>query len=158
MPRPRLDCRRLLATNAALGVTMSQALFWSHHATFANDPTSASAAREFVRVALAGHHLTHLGDDVQLVASELATNAMLHARTPFRVTLQGIEDSVLLTVRDGSAALPRETSAQVWCTSGRGLAIVAQISDEWGTAGESGNAKSVWAWFKNSSHVTAAAH
>jgi anti-sigma regulatory factor (Ser/Thr protein kinase) len=130
---------------------MSEALTWSHRVTLPIDPRSASGARKFVRAALAGHQLGNLVDDIQLVASELATNAMLHAQTPFSVTLQGIKGSVLLTVRDGSPVLPHEVSAQAFSTSGRGLTIVDHISQEWGSASEPDAAKSVWASFAGSS-------
>jgi two-component sensor histidine kinase len=107
-----------------------------------------------VRTTLAGHQLCELVEDIQLVASELATNALLHARTPFSVTLQGSNGSVLLTVRDGSPVLPQQGSAQATSTSGRGLTIVGQMSQEWGTASESEGAKSVWASFGNASDRT----
>ena len=76
---------------------------WTVESAFGANPTSIAMAREFVREALQRHGLRHLVDDVRLVVSELSTNAMLHARTPFTVTLTGTrEGAVLLTVRDGS--------------------------------------------------------
>ena len=124
---------------------------WTVESAFGANPTSIATAREFVREALQRHGLRHLVDDVRLVVSELSTNAMLHARTPFTVTLTGTrEGAVLLTVRDGAPHGPARTSAQVLDTSGRGLSIVDLVSSDWGVspAVDATHAKSVWASFQ----------
>ena len=64
-------------------------------------PDPASRARAFVRLHLGEHLLSYLTDDVDLVVSELATNAMVHARTTFRVSLQAFEATLLLEVEGG---------------------------------------------------------
>ena len=73
------------------------------------------------------HGLPYLVDDVRLVVSELAANAMVHAQTPFTVTLVEGDRSVLLTVRDGSPESPVQIAAKVMDTRG-GISIVSQIS------------------------------
>lgn len=53
--------------------------------------------RGFVREHLTSHDLPLLTDDATLVASELVTNAILHAGTPFPVTITASPDTVVLT-------------------------------------------------------------
>jgi hypothetical protein len=120
---------------------------WSHQATFEGSPICASRARDFVTRRLVEHRLLYLVDPVRLVASELATNALVHAQTAFTVTLEASEQTVLLTVRDDSRALPSRRAAQAMDPSGRGLAIVAIVSRHWGTNVDGAGSKAVWASF-----------
>ncbi len=126
---------------------------WSHRTTLERDLGSSARARDFVRARLVEHSLDGLVDDVRLVASELATNALVHAQTPFSVTIAGDDRSVLLTVRDGSTVVPARRTAQVLATSGRGLAIVEQLSQRWGAETDAAGTKSVWAWFDGTPHA-----
>ena len=99
------------------------------------EPTSASvgAARRYAVAVLQASPVEHLQDDVRTVVSELATNAVLHARTSFTVTV-GVDDAgVRVAVTDAAPGRPRlprhgDTSA----TTGRGLRIIAQLSADWG--------------------------
>jgi len=129
---------------------MDQNSLWSHETVLAAEPGSAAKARAFVLQHLAEHRLLYLVDDVRMVASELATNAVLHARTAFTVTLEGRVRSVLLTVRDGSPTSPEPSGAASpgLATTGRGLFIVKVISESWGVTGWRGDTKSVWASFQ----------
>ena len=121
--------------------------FWSHQATFEASPVSASRARAFVSHHLVDHRLLYLVDPVRLVASELATNALVHAQTAFNVSLQALEKTVLLTVRDDSLALPTRRVAQSMDLSGRGLEIVDIIAHDWGVNEDWSGSKAVWASF-----------
>lgn len=127
---------------------MRHSVPWSHQTELAAERVSASAARGFVRLHLGEHDLPHLLDDVRLVVSELAANALQHARTPFVVTLEGDGGSVLLTVQDGSSVVPVRATATDTEASGRGLWIVDELCHDWGVVlhGD-GEAKSVWALF-----------
>jgi anti-sigma regulatory factor (Ser/Thr protein kinase) len=120
---------------------------WSHQASFEASPVSASRARAFVSHHLIDHRLLYLVDPVRLVASELATNALVHAQTVFNVTLAAWEKTVLLTVRDGSLALPSPRVARAMDLSGRGLEIVGIVAQEWGVEEDRGGSKSIWASF-----------
>jgi anti-sigma regulatory factor (Ser/Thr protein kinase) len=120
---------------------------WSHQATFEGSPICASRARDFVTHRLVEHRLLYLVDPVRLVASELATNALVHAQTAFTVTLEASEQTVLLTVRDNSPALPSRRATRAMDPSGRGLTIVAIISRDWGTDEDRAGSKAVWASF-----------
>jgi two-component sensor histidine kinase len=123
------------------------ALNWSHTTSLEATPTSASAARRFVSQHLVDHQLQHLADPVRLVASELATNALVHARTAFRVTLSADDRAVVLSVRDDSDSLPARRTAQVLDPSGRGLDIVEMVSTDWGVNTHEVGFKAVWASF-----------
>ncbi len=81
------------------------------------------------------------------MASELATNALVHAQTAFTVTLAGLDETVLLTVRDHSLARPTRHASQALDQAGRGLEIVNIASLEWGTNEDGAGSKSVWASF-----------
>jgi anti-sigma regulatory factor (Ser/Thr protein kinase) len=129
---------------------MEQATLWSHQTVLEAEAGSAARARAFVVHHLVEHRLLYLVDDVRLVASELATNAIVHARTAFTVILAGRESSVLLTVRDGSpiAPAPPLAAPDGMRMAGRGLLIVNLMSQTWGVADQRGAAKSVWASFE----------
>jgi anti-sigma regulatory factor (Ser/Thr protein kinase) len=70
---------------------------WSQTTTLDATPISACEARAFVSGQLTAHRLVHFTESVRLVVSELATNALVHAHTPFSVTLVGHDDLVVLT-------------------------------------------------------------
>ena len=126
---------------------MSVHRLWSHETQFSAEPTSAAQARAFVSQHLLGHGMPHLVDDIELVVSELATNAVRHAKTPIIVTLEQVDQFVLLTVADGSLAAPVRQATDVLDTGGRGLSIVDLVSHDWGVIRGPGETKSVWASF-----------
>lgn len=125
---------------------MGTRMLWSHDIELEAQPISASRSRDFVRHHLVEHALSHLSDDIELVVSELSTNAMVHAATSFEVSLHAFEQTLLLTVADGSRIGPSLDAAHVLDTSGRGLAIVNLLSRDWGVDTHT-NGKSVWAEF-----------
>jgi anti-sigma regulatory factor (Ser/Thr protein kinase) len=125
---------------------------WSHQATLEASPISAFQARDFVTHHLVDHRLLYLVDPVRLVASELATNALVHAQTAFSVTLEASDQRVLLTVRDDSRALPTPRAAHAMDLSGRGLEIVGIVSRDWGIKEEGADSKAVWASFAVRGH------
>jgi anti-sigma regulatory factor (Ser/Thr protein kinase) len=129
----------------------ANASHWTHEATFPATLTSAAQVRGFVSDHLVDHRLLYLVDPVRLVASELATNALVHARTAFSVSLTALDKIVLLTVRDNCLAVPVRRTAQTMDPGGRGLKIVDVISLEWGTS-EDISSKTVWASFALRDH------
>jgi anti-sigma regulatory factor (Ser/Thr protein kinase) len=127
---------------------MGQQQGWSSQAVFPAAEASVAGTRRFVTAQLAAHDLLHLDDDVRLVASELATNAVAHAATPFVVTLQRFDGSVRLIVDDGSVHHPLVGVAEPMALNGRGLLLVQNLSSDWGVSGASDRgAKGVWAAF-----------
>jgi histidine kinase-like protein len=126
---------------------VSATKLWSHHEAFAVHPVSAARARQFVGLHLRDHDMVDLVYDVQLVVSELATNAMLHAQTPFSVILIGFVGAVRLEVADGSQDGPFKVTPQLLDTNGRGIAIVSKLTRDWGVSSGAAGGKSVWAMF-----------
>ncbi len=125
---------------------------WSHQIVLAAEPMSAGLARDFVGLHLVAHRLTHLVDDVRLVVSELATNVVDHARTPFVVTLSMAGGAVLLALQDESVTVPVRAEPGLMDIRGRGLMIVAMLSHEWGINTDVHGFKSVWASFPTPHH------
>jgi hypothetical protein len=120
---------------------------WSHETVLEAEPISASMARDFVGSHLVAHDLVHLVDDVSLVVSELATNAVVHAHTRFMLTLSRRNGLVRLALQDASTSLPVMAAPDVTGTGGRGLLLVKLLSCEWGTSADGHGLKSVWATF-----------
>lgn len=85
-------------------------------------------------------------DDALLVVSELATNAALHAGTPYVVTARRRRGALRLDVFDGSEAAPelREHGDRD-AEGGRGLYLVSAMSAAWGVERRSGGGKLIWA-------------
>ena len=120
---------------------------WSDRVTLPPETASVPLARSFIQDLLVEHDLEYLIDDVQLVASELATNAAQHARTDFTVRLQGVPGSVRLSVSDESSSRPiRSEMPPAGSGGGRGLNLVSSHSSDWGVTRGRGT-KSVWASF-----------
>ncbi len=120
---------------------------WSHEAAWPGRAEHVSSARRFVSQQLAAHGLARVEGNARLVVSELATNAVVHAHTPFVVHLIGNESRLQLVVTDGAPFLPNPTLVPpVWETRGRGLYIVDSYTDDWGVISVDGG-KKVWASF-----------
>lgn len=109
----------------------------------AAEPSSVGQARRFCTAVLESWGAD---DDLvitcALLVSELATNAVLHARTPFSVRLhrRGV---VRVEVCDESPHLPHSGDVDVDSPSGRGLRMVEGLSTTSGTTALT-DGKSVW--------------
>jgi anti-sigma regulatory factor (Ser/Thr protein kinase) len=79
-----------------------------------------------------------------VVATELATNAVLHARSDFVVALRASVDGLHISVEDRSTAAPVLRNDGSEGFSGRGLVLVDAMSALWGTA-PTARGKAVWA-------------
>ena len=111
---------------------------------FSCDSRCLSGCRRFVLETLSSWGLEYLTDDATVVASELATNAVLHGRTDFTVVLTWQGDVLRISVRDENQAMPVRANPSPTTITGRGLLLVDAISRRWGIEVESGG-KSVWA-------------
>ncbi|HJU81379.1 MAG TPA: ATP-binding protein [Acidimicrobiia bacterium] len=109
---------------------------------FPPESRSASEARAFV---LAAGWSDDAETNLRLatVVSEVVTNAILHARTAFLVTVILKAETIRVAVRDNSAALPVRREYQNLEPTGRGLHIVDALADRWGVEEEPGG-KTVW--------------
>jgi anti-sigma regulatory factor (Ser/Thr protein kinase) len=113
---------------------------------FAAKATAPSAVRHVVVDTLRRWQLDHdLIDHATLVASEMAANAVVHARASFSVTLRADAGVVRIEVRDPRPAVDGGWP-QLVARPGRGLGVVAALSQRWGVdPAEPG--KTVWAEF-----------
>jgi len=113
--------------------------------TFLPGSYGPAAARSFVTGTLAAWGYPELVEDAAVIATELAANAVLHARTEFTVTVSRRPDSTIrVAVRDGSAKPPRPRRAAPLAGSGRGLGLVDAMAAAWG-ADLLPDGKVVWA-------------
>lgn len=107
------------------------------------DPSMVSEARRLVQRqlflwGLEGHAFT-----TELIASELVTNAIRHAQPPLRLRL--IQADVLTCeVSDGSSTSPHIRMATAEDEGGRGLFLIAQLAQRWGTRYTPAG-KTIWA-------------
>jgi anti-sigma regulatory factor (Ser/Thr protein kinase) len=79
-------------------------------------------------------------DDAALVVTELAANAVVHARSAFSVVLQTEREVLRISVED-SLPIDRE---RLVVRSGRGIGLVARLAQRWGMH-VSGDGKVIWA-------------
>lgn len=107
-------------------------------------PSSVGEARSLVRETLAGFD-SDAREVALLLTSELVTNAILHARTPVQLGVLVDGDRALVCVADrlaeSPALSPRAHSHDR--PGGRGLALVEDLADRWGTTTYTGG-KTVW--------------
>ena len=107
---------------------------------FEASPSAIREARAFLQSAVAGRLDPEVESDLVLVMSELASNAVRHAQTPFEVAIE-VDDKIRIEVEDGSLDAPVPTAPTD--TGGRGLAIIELLCDSWGV-GYRGHSKYVW--------------
>ena len=112
---------------------------------FACEPTSVGSARRFIAECVEQLGLRRL-PEIQLMVSELATNAVRHSGARFDVTVERLSDTtVRVEVRDFGSGTPRVLSRGIDANSGRGLQIVELLADSWGVANRPGAVgKSTW--------------
>ncbi|MGW6793220.1 ATP-binding protein [Streptomyces chartreusis] len=75
-----------------------------------------------------------LVDDVQLVVSELVTNAIEHGHGRISLSITEAASSIRIEVSDCSPVPAQVRSAQHDDLGGRGLMIVATLADSWGVS------------------------
>lgn len=92
-------------------------------------------------------HLDEWGipvDDVALLVSELATNAVLHARSDFDVCICVHDDRIRVEVTDANSRLPTLAAVPPDAHSGRGLMLVQALAVSWGVETHSNEGKTIW--------------
>ena len=112
--------------------------------TFDPEPSSVRHARRFVADALEELGATVHSERASLLASELTTNAVLHARTPITVEVS-VGASIRISVYDSSAEMPALRSLSELAGTGRGLHLVEALAAAWGVERTgAGGGKAVW--------------
>lgn len=106
---------------------------------------SVSEARSFCLRLFAGWRLpAETAEAALLVVNELVTNALVHGRSPVELQLRRTRTRLYVEVTDASGHLPRRRQAGAEDEGGRGLQLVASLSERWGVR-PVGDGKSVWA-------------
>jgi anti-sigma regulatory factor (Ser/Thr protein kinase) len=106
------------------------------------------AARAFVAETLTAWDIqAEEIETVQLVVSELVTNAVLHAPESQRISLELVwaENAVRVMVTDESSNEPRRRAPDPSLPEdGRGVPLVDAFADRWGTERRGRDGKTVW--------------
>ncbi|MEU6483188.1 SpoIIE family protein phosphatase [Streptomyces sp. NPDC046887] len=136
-PGDRDDDIALLAARFD-GIAPSDVAYWF----LEPEDAAPGRARRLARRALARWDLEELSDQVELLVSEVVTNAVRYAERP--VTLRLLRTDVLrCEVGDDSPQLPRQRRARDTDEGGRGLFLVNRLARRWGATRLS-TGKVVW--------------
>ncbi|MGI5286335.1 SpoIIE family protein phosphatase [Nonomuraea polychroma] len=137
--------RQPASDGAALLIARTQRLAAEDVASWSlpEDPIAAGQARDHVREQLAAWYLDDLVPTTELIASELVANVIRHAKGPIRLRLLRSR-TLVCEVSDGSQTTPRIRRAAEMDEGGRGLQLVAAVSQRWGTR-FTADGKCIWA-------------
>lgn len=106
------------------------------------DSGSVAAARHWAADQARAWALDGIVDELQVVVSEMVTNAVLHAGTACTLTLRLAPLSLTVEVTDGSPEAPQlRTDREI---GGRGLQLVTAFTSAWGFE-PTATGKTVWA-------------
>ncbi|WP_393072610.1 SpoIIE family protein phosphatase [Streptomyces sp. LN704] len=131
--------------DVALVIARTRELDGAHTAAWdlTDDLTDVARARGLVSSRLAAWDLGDLAFTTELVISELVTNAIRYGSGPVQLRLIR-EHTLICEVSDGSNTAPHLRRARMFDEGGRGLFIVAQLAEHWGTRQRS-DGKTIWA-------------
>ncbi|MFF0791169.1 SpoIIE family protein phosphatase [Streptomyces spiralis] len=133
---PGDDVALLLARTRALGA--DRIATWD----VPPDPAHVAATRQAAADQLAAWGLEETAFVTELVVSELVTNAIRYGEPPVQLRL--IRDQALICeVSDGSSTSPHLRRAHAYDEGGRGLLLVAQLTQRWGSR-PTGRGKTIW--------------
>ncbi|MGW7383985.1 SpoIIE family protein phosphatase [Streptomyces sp. NPDC054794] len=135
--QPSDDVALLIARTRALGADRVAA--WN----VPPDPAEVAATRQAAVERLSAWGLDEIAFVTELVVSELVTNAIRYGEPPIQLRL--IRDRALICeVSDGSSTSPHLRRAHAFDEGGRGLLLVAQLTQRWGSR-QTGKGKTIWA-------------
>ncbi|MEU1514770.1 SpoIIE family protein phosphatase [Streptomyces sp. NPDC005811] len=136
--RPADDVALLVARTR--GLDASRVAIWDVEP----DPAAVAETRKNVIARLEAWGLTDAAFVTELIVSELVTNAIRHAEPPVQLRL--IHDRALICeVSDASGTAPHMRRARTYDEGGRGLLLVAQLTERWGTRPGTRGGKTIWA-------------
>ncbi|MFI9624604.1 SpoIIE family protein phosphatase [Streptomyces sp. NPDC052042] len=132
------------ADDAALLLVRPHRLDKARVATWdiAAEPAEVARARARIAQRLAAWGLDEIGFVTELVVSELITNAIRYGLPPLQLRLI-YDRTVICEVSDTSSTAPHLRRAAVFDEGGRGLMLVAQLSQRWGTR-HARQGKTIW--------------
>ncbi|QKW10771.1 ATP-binding protein [Streptomyces sp. NA04227] len=131
--------------DVALLLARARSLDAQHIATWdvPDDPAAVAGVRKSASELLVRWGLEDTVFTTELVVSELVTNAIRYGHPPIRLRL--IRDRALICeVSDTSSTAPHLRRARTFDEGGRGLLLVAQLTQRWGTRHHR-EGKTIWA-------------
>lgn len=133
------------ADDVALLIARTRALDNGHVAVWdlPADPAFVAEARSKATAQLHAWGLDDLAYVTELVVSELVTNAIRYASAPVQLRLIK-ERTLICEVSDASSTAPHLRRARIFDEGGRGLMLVAQLTERWGMR-HTGAGKTIWA-------------
>jgi CheY-like chemotaxis protein len=107
--------------------------------------SSVGRARRFVRDRLDEWGIDGPIDDALLVVSELAANALTHARSSYRLRISATPHALRIEVDDNGVGTPEPQPLTETEEHGRGLHLVGALAASWGMESAETGGKRVWA-------------
>ncbi|MFG2022117.1 SpoIIE family protein phosphatase [Streptomyces sp. NPDC048825] len=134
------------ADDVALLLARTQGLEASRVATWdvPPDPALVARTRKDAVEQLDVWGLDETAFAAELVVSELVTNAIRYGSPPVRLRLIHEDATLICEVSDGSSAAPHLRRARTFDEGGRGLLLVAQLTERWGSR-HTDDGKTIWA-------------
>ncbi|MFE6617865.1 SpoIIE family protein phosphatase [Streptomyces sp. NPDC057740] len=134
------------ADDVALLLARTQGLPSSRVATWdiPPDPALVAPIRKQVLEQLGVWSLTEASFTAELVVSELVTNAIRYGIRPIRLRLIHDARTLICEVSDTSHTAPHLRRAKTFDEGGRGLLLVAQLTQRWGSR-HTADGKTIWA-------------
>lgn len=108
------------------------------------DPSVVSEARRHTTEQLTAWGLEEASFVTELLVSELVTNAIRYGRPPIQLRLIHEHSTLICEVSDASNTAPHMRRARTFDEGGRGLLLVAQLAQRWGTR-HAPVGKTIWA-------------
>ncbi|MGW0838693.1 SpoIIE family protein phosphatase [Streptomyces sp. NPDC002787] len=134
---PADDIVLLLARTSTLGA--DQVRTWQ----LPPDPAAVAGTRRMAGEQLAAWGLAELEFATELIVSELVTNAIRYGAAPIQLRLIRA-GALICEVSDGSNTAPHLRRARTFDEGGRGLLLVAQVAERWGSR-QTPVGKTIWA-------------
>ncbi|MEU4876213.1 SpoIIE family protein phosphatase [Streptomyces sp. NPDC021608] len=122
------------------GLPAAQVATWDIPA----DPSLVAPIRRQVVAQLARWELSEAAFTTELVVSELVTNAIRYGSRPIRLRLIHDRATLICEVSDNSHTAPHLRRARTFDEGGRGLLLVAQLTQRWGSR-HTPEGKTIWA-------------
>ncbi|GGL63761.1 hypothetical protein GCM10010129_04300 [Streptomyces fumigatiscleroticus] len=122
------------------GLPAAQVATWDIPA----DPALVAPIRRQVLDQLSAWRLEEAAFTAELVVSELVTNAIRYGAPPIRLRLIHDTTTLICEVSDTSHTAPHLRRARTWDEGGRGLLLVAQLTERWGSR-HTAEGKTIWA-------------
>lgn len=130
--------------DAALIIARTRVLSTDHVAVLdvPADPAAVGDARAWTQEQLGTWGLEDQDFVTELVVSELVTNALRYGRPPVQLRLIKV-GTLICEVSDSSSTSPHLRRARLSDEGGRGLMLVAQLTQQWGTR-HTRQGKTIW--------------